>query len=111
MHGPPDNAHSLEGSYQLGNGPGCYDGGTGTRFFGEIRAGSRDVADVTGGDFDLCVLDVAGEIGDPCQGQDTAKKRMSGIRNGDPTFAFFRDEWSITVVELCRCHCRRSGSS
>ena len=100
MLGPPGNAHSLEGRYQLGNGVGRYNGGSRARFPGEIRAGDRDVAEVTRGDFDLCMLDMAGQIGDPGQGQHSAKKRMSGIVNCDPTFAFFRDEWGIMVVEF-----------
>jgi hypothetical protein len=62
-------------------------------------------------DFDLRMLDMAGQIGDPGQGQDSAKKRMSVIVNCDPTFVFFRAEWGIMVVEFSWAWLRMKASA
>jgi hypothetical protein len=103
----PSDAHSLEGSNQLFNGGDGQDGGFGTWFGGEVRAGDWDVGDLAGKDFDLAVADVPGKASESRELQGPSVEGMAGIGDGDLTLAFLYDQRGITMGGVWRIWGRR----
>jgi hypothetical protein len=65
---------------------------------GQVSAGDGDIADLTGGEFDLAMADVSGQTCQPGQLQDAAVKRMAWVGDGDLALVHLRDQRCITLA-------------
>ena len=99
---PPGGGHSLEDGDQFGHGIAGQDRGLGTWLGGQIGAGDGDVAELARSEFNLAMADMARQVRQAYQLENSAKQRMTRIGDSDLALAHLRDQRCITLAGVCR---------